>query len=445
MHFSYANSIDYIYSLNKKRHIQLKFGFERMEAALAKFGHPQRELKFVHIAGTKGKGSTISFLSFIFREKYRIGLFTSPSLMNTSERISLNGALITPKEFTGITIYLKKLYKTLPKELIPTTFESFTIMAFIYFNSKEVDLSLLEVGMGGRLDATNIIEKPLVSIITPISFDHQKSLGDTLRAIAGEKAGIIKERVPVVVGKQMNEAKERILEGVQLKHADYFLYGKDFYVKNFSENSSGTTFDFLSPYFGVNFEGIHIPLIGLHQAENASVSIQAALLLDSMGFKISDQDIVAGIERSFWPGRFEIVDKHPLVVLDGAHNGASAKALYNTLVHFKKRKMVFLFSILKDKNIDDVLSKIAFEGAVFVITEVPFSGVRRMPVGLIKENMEKYVPQNNIIVERDFRKAFQIAYGLLEENDLLCVTGSLYLVASVRKIMNRFVFSGNIL
>ncbi len=442
---NYADAIDYVYRLNKNRFIRLDFGFSRMEAVLARLGNPERKLKAVHVAGTKGKGSTISFLSFILGIKYKTGLFTSPSLNNVLERISVNGVLMSPKEFVRYIERLKKIYGTVPAELRPTTFETFTIIAFMYFLNERTDISLLEVGMGGRLDATNIITSPLVSVITPISFDHQKALGNTLSEIAGEKAGIIKKNIPVVIGKQPIEAREKIVSVAKANHSQYFLYGKDFYAKNISENSSGTVFDFYSPYFNVKLKRVKISLIGAHQAENAAVSVQTALLLNKLGVNVSIEEIREGLEKTFWPGRFEIVNKNPFIVLDGAHNGASAEALFNALSYFRKRKTVYLFGILKDKNIDDVFSQIATKDAVFVLTEVPFSGHRRMQVELMADILKKYLPETRIFTEKNFRRAYSFARNMVSENDILCVTGSLYLVASVRKIMNRFVFSGNIL
>lgn len=442
---SFAESLDYIYGLNKKRHIRLKFGFDRMNAVLLMLEDMQEKLSVIHVAGTKGKGSTISFLSFILREKFSTGLFTSPSLINTVERFSINGVLMPPEDFLKIATFLKGIYKSLPEELVPTTFETFTIIAFLYFYGEDVDFALLEVGMGGRLDATNIIKKPLLSIITPISFDHQKFLGNTLYEIAGEKAGIVRVNVPVVVGKQKKEAEKRIIQEAKSKHAPYFLYGRDFYAENFRESIYGTLFDFYSPYSNIKMNDLSVPLIGIHQAENASVAVQAAILLKEIGFGIDKSNIIKGLKKSFWPGRAEIINRSPLIILDGAHNGASARALKRTLNRMEKKRTIFLFGILRDKNISDVLSEICDENCIFVITEVPFSGKRRLSVDLLRVYVEKYVPKNRIIVEKNFKKAFRKAFEITSKNDLLCVTGSLYLVASVRKLMNRFVFSGNIL
>ena len=443
---SYKKALDYIFNLNRKRKVLWEFGFERMEVVLSKLKDPQDRLKIVHIAGTKGKGSTVSFLSFILRKSYETGIFTSPSLVNTSERISINGLLISPKEFLEVFNDIVSIYKTLPDKLIPSTFETFTILAFEYFIRQKVDIALFEVGMGGRLDATNIVKHPLISVITPISYDHQKVLGNTLGEIAYEKAGIIKNKGIVVVGKQEKEAKKVILDVAKSRNAKVFLYGRDFYADNIRQESNKTLFDFYSRISNVGFKDLEIPLLGTHQAENASISIQTALLLDKMGLSVSRSMIHSGLQKSFWPGRMEIVGKDPTIVLDGAHNGASALALNNALKLFAGKRIIFLFGILKDKNIDSVLSALSRnKDALFVLTEVPFSGKRRLDVMQLKKYAEQFIPKDRIFYFRDFLKAFEYARRIAGKEDVICVTGSLYLVSSVRKLTNHFVFSFNIL
>ena len=446
-HFTrYKKALDYIFNLNRKRKVFWEFGFDRMEVVLEKLKNPQDRLKIVHVAGTKGKGSTVSFLSFILRQSYSTGLFTSPSLINTNERISINGLLIPPKEFLKVFNDVVAIYKILPDKLIPSTFETFTILAFEYFKRKKVDIALFEVGMGGRLDATNIVKHPLISVITPISYDHQKVLGNTLGEIAYEKSGIIKNNGIVVVGKQEEEAKKVILDVAKTRNAQVFLYGKDFYADNIRQQNDKTLFDFYSRLGDVSFRNLEMPLLGTHQAENASISIQTALLLNRMGLSISHSMIRSGLKKSFWPGRMEIVNKDPVIVLDGAHNGASALALNNALKLFSGRKIIFLFGILKDKNINSVLSVLSRnKDAIFVLTEVPFSHKRRLDVMQLKKYTEQFVPKNRIFYFNDFLKAFEYSRKIAGKKDVICVTGSLYLVSSVRKLTNHFVFSFNIL
>ncbi len=443
--FSYLRSLDYIYCLNRNKKIWLQFGFDRMENFLERIGNPQDLLKTVHIAGTKGKGSTLSFLSFILREKLRVGAFTSPSLINTGERISVNGHLITPHEFSLILDDLRKFYKIISVEDTPSTFETFTIASFIYFLEKRVDLALYEVGMGGRLDATNIIKSPLVSIITEISFDHQEFLGNSLKEIAMEKSGIIKKGVPLVIGRQEKAVSEIIANEASRNKVQCFEYGKDYFISDAKENNKGVVFDFHSQTFQRHFKELVIPLIGYHQAENASSAIQTALLLEDMGYGINEKDIYNGLAKSFWPGRLEIVSEKPFIVLDGAHNGASSKALVRSLKNIFSGRIVFLFSMLRDKNIEDTLSVLASVGEMFVLTETPNSYSRRLEVEKLDSIAKKYISRDKIIVEKNPRKAFDFAKKNVGNDGLLCVTGSLYLIAYIRKLMNYFVFSKNLL
>ena len=443
--FSYSHSLSYVYGLNRNRKIWLKFGFDRMLNILDKIGNPQDSLKTIHIAGTKGKGSTLTFLSSILRQKFKVGSFTSPSLVNATERISVDGSLIPPHTFSLIVDRLRKIYGPMEKENIPSTFETFTIISFIYFLEEQVDVALYEVGLGGRLDATNIIKHPLISIITEISYDHQKILGNTLRKIATEKAGIIKKGTELVIAKQEREASETIVNKSKEKRVDYFEYGKDYFVTNVKEFEKGTVFNFYSPSLTKGFEKLFIPLTGKHQAENAASSVQSALLLERKGYDLDESDIRIGLSKAFWPGRSEIVSKTPLVILDGAHNKASASALAHLLVKTFNKKIVFLFSMLKDKNIEDTLSVLAPIGERFVLTEIPHSFSRRLTVDKLNYIAQRYISKDKITIEKNPDRAFYIARRSIKEDELLCVTGSLYLVGYIRKLMNYFVFSKNLL
>ena len=443
--FSYSHSLSYVYKLNRNRKVWLKFGFDRMLNVLEKIGNPQDSLKTIHIAGTKGKGSTLAFFSSILRQKFKVGSFTSPSLVNATERISIDGSLIPPHSFSLIVDRLKEIYSSIEEENVPSTFETFTIISFIYFLEKQVDIALYEVGLGGRLDATNIIRHPLVSIITEISYDHQKTLGNTLREIATEKAGIIKKGTPLVIAKQEKEALETIVNKARKKRIDYFEYGKDYFITNVKEYEKGTIFDFHSPSLTKNFEKLFVPMMGKHQAENAASAIQAALLLKEKGCNLDESDIRNGLSKTFWPGRLEIASKIPLIVLDGAHNKASAEALAHLLMKVFDKKIVFLFSMLKDKNIEDTLSVLAPIGERFVLTEVPHSSSRRLTVDKLNHIAERYISKDRIVVEKNPVRAFYTARRNIKEDELLCVTGSLYLVGYIRKLMNYFIFSKNLL
>jgi len=441
----YSDAVDFVYSLSDNISAPSLFGLEKIRNFLKFIGNPQNSLRSIHVAGTKGKGSTVVFLSFLLRNVFNsVGLYISPSITNVAERISVNGSLISPVDFLYYSKKIESLYKNIPEESVPSIFETFTIIAFLYFKDKKVDMSIIEVGLGGRLDATNVINKPLISIVTEISLDHQKILGETLGEIAFEKAGIIKENSFVVLGVDNREALSKISEIAKTRNSLCFVLGKDFEVKNVRTYKEFSAFDFVSHVSARKFRDIKTRIIGAHQVKNAAVAIQSVLLLEEEGFRISQDYLYDGILKAFWPGRFEIINHNPLVVLDGAHNDASAEALRNTLKLLGK-KSVFLFSMLNDKNLDRVLSILAGSAERFYITEVPFSFSRRLNAYYIADVLKKYMDEKKIKILKDPGKAFYQAKESLSKKEILCVTGSLYLVGFVRELNKIFTFSQDML
>lgn len=442
---SYKDSLDYVFRLGGKINVPAKYGLEKIKSLLDLINNPQDRLRHIHVAGTKGKGSTTRLISSILQaSKYKVGMYISPSLVNISERISINGELIPPKKFLEYVKFLSNIYNQISKEDIPSTFETFTIIAFQYFDESEVDFSVLEVGLGGRLDATNIIKNPLVSVITEISYDHQKILGGNLSQIASEKAGIIKTGLPVVIGTKDLESKGEILKVAKERSAPYYCLGDDFGFEIKGESPAGTIFDFYSKSFKVNFRDLRISLLGKHQVSNASLAIQVLLLLKKTGINISDETIYQGIKNTFWPGRLEVIKKTPLVVLDGAHNGSSAKVLSENIDLFG-RNVVLLFSMLSDKNVEDTLFYLSQIAKKIVITEVPNSFGRKLEADVIYGKAKHFFHKDNIEVIRNPREAYFKILGALNKTELLCVTGSLYLVGFVREIEKIFTFSNNVI
>lgn len=345
---NYENALAYIKSTGK---FGSRPGLEVISKLLEKMGDPQKKIKAVHIAGTNGKGSCASYISHILCENgYNTGLFTSPPITHETERIQLNGKYIDENDFAVITEYVKSFADTLEDDGLhyPTEFELFTAVAFEYFARKNVDFAVLETGMGGRLDATNVCV-PIVSDITAIGLDHTQWLGDTLEKIAVEKGGIIKNGVPVVLyPEQDNSARCALTKIAEEKNSR--LYDSKDAIYTIKETLiEGSVFDY--SYGNIHFENLCTHLIGVHQVKNAVNAITAILALKDSGYSISDESIRNGIQKTQWQGRFEIVYKKPLVIFDGGHNEQCMSALVKCVdMYLGDYKKILVFSMFKDKD-----------------------------------------------------------------------------------------------
>jgi dihydrofolate synthase/folylpolyglutamate synthase len=425
---SYLNSlINYERNLDKITYGEKKFYLERMNYLLDIMGNPHRYLKAFHIAGTKGKGSTSAMIFSVLKEKgYKVGLYTSPHLQSIRERISTNEGWITKEEFTKLIDEIKPFVDKASKHPIygpPTFFEVLTSAAFLYFYKKNLDFVVIEVGLGGRLDATNTI-KPLVSIITPISFDHMHILGNTLKEIAREKAGIIKENTPVVCSPQNSEAWETIKEIAIQRKAPYIKVDELYSWKKISSNLKGQIFII----YGNGREDIfEIPLLGGHQLVNA-LSAYVSLNLN-ISWNISYEDLKRGFSRVNWKGRFEVIQKEPLVILDGAHNVSSAIALKETLEDYVIFDKLFLIcGMMRDKDSYAFLRTLEPLVYSFHFTPLPSSRTKK-PEELGENVKDKNKP---IYYYENFPKAFEDVYKKASPQDLILITGSLYLVGEAR-------------
>lgn len=345
---TYENALAYIKGTGK---FGSRPGLEVISGLLKKMGDPQKNIKAVHIAGTNGKGSCASYISHILCESgYNTGLFTSPPITQETERIQLNGKYINKDEFAKITEYVKSFADTLEDDGLhyPTEFELFTAIAFEYFSRKKVDFAVLETGMGGRLDATNVC-MPVVSVITAIGLDHTQWLGDTLEKIACEKGGIIKNDVPTVLYPEQDNSARCALTQIAAKKNSRLYDTKDvsYTVKETSIN--GSMFDYT--YGNMCLKNIVTPLIGIHQVKNAINAITAVLALRESGYKVSDENIRNGIQKTKWQGRFEIVSKNPLVIFDGGHNEQCMSALVKCVdMYLGDYRKILVFSMFKDKD-----------------------------------------------------------------------------------------------
>jgi len=324
---SYPDSVRFLYALGNEIR-SAKFALDRIRAVLDALGNPQRTFRVVHVAGTNGKGSTCAMIEAGLRSAgIRTGLFTSPHLIEPTERIQISGAAVTPEQFQRSFAVVHEIAETLDLDCHPTYFETVTAMAFWLFRELGVETAVIEVGLGGRLDATNVVD-PELTVITPIDFDHEIYLGHTLQAIAREKAGILKPGVPAIFARQRPEASA-VLEaragelGVEVTRA------ADFEICDLEIDARGSRFSVLG--LGESQFSVHCPLAGEHQVENA---VTAALALQRLG--VSPE----GIEYTRWPGRLEHVAPNPDVILDGAHNPAGARALARYLQRFYAHRKI---------------------------------------------------------------------------------------------------------
>ncbi len=417
---TYQQSLDYLYGLEK---FGMIFNLTQVERILNAIGDPHKEIQTIHIGGTNGKGSTAAMMSSILqKEGYRVGLYTSPHLIRFTERIKVNGKEIEEEEVAALAGWMRKEIEA-SGILPPFTFFDFTTaMALHYFKQKLVDLAILEVGLGGRLDSTNVVD-PLIAIITNIAKDHEEYLGKSILKIAQEKAGIIKKGRPLITAATQPLVLRLFSKVCQGKESPYFRVGKEFrYVR-----AEDGDFD----YEGLNRKlwGIHLNLKGFHQVINATTALGAMEVLEDLGYRVSTHAMIDGLKEVDWPGRLEIVSSSPRVILDGAHNPAGALVLKESLEkEFQYQNLILLIGIMKDKDIQSMLHLLAPLAHHIIFTK-PHTDRAAAP-SLLK----KALGQNGKKAEiaENLREAIERGLSLTQKEDLLCITGSLYTVGEAR-------------
>ncbi|MDD3631505.1 MAG: bifunctional folylpolyglutamate synthase/dihydrofolate synthase [Atribacterota bacterium] len=426
---NYKKAIEYIYNLNK---YGIKLGLKNITCLLSLFDNPHLKTRVIHVAGTNGKGSTSAIIHSILQNAgYKVGLYTSPHLVSFQERMVINGEYITPDEVISLLEKLKPAIDRVARTegcQHPTFFEVITTMAFLYFSEKKVDFAIMEVGLGGRLDATNV-SQPLVSVITHIDFDHMDRLGNTLAEIAGEKGAIIKQNTPVVSAGQFPDAQDVIKKIAREKKAPLYIYGEEIDATLISSQLKGNYFN----YRGINnkIDNLFVPLAGDFQIENTSLAIATAELLHNIGFVIPQDDIIRGVANSKWPGRFEIVREKPLVILDGAHNPNGVEQFIKNLKKLvPDKKIIAVLGIFQDKDYITILKNIIPQVNQVILTMA--DNPRATPTAVLAEEVKHYIDDESIIETNDVETAINKSFQIAREDDVICITGSLYTVGEAK-------------
>jgi len=434
---TYAEATAFLYGL---RRFGWRPGLATIERLVALLDDPQAGIPFIHVAGTNGKGSTAAMLDAIFRAAgYRTGLYTSPHLLSFTERIRVNGEPINEAEIVALTEELKKLCAAhfalettaptgdrLPH---PTFFELTTAMAFLHFRRRAVDAAVIEVGLGGRLDATNVIE-PRVVVITNIALEHEQYLGRTLTEIAGEKAGIVKARVPVVTA-----ARGDALEVIRRRAAELqapVVFAPEVYRWEVRESDlAGQTIDVEGPRH--RYEALRVALLGRHQVENAVLAVAAAEAAQEQGFALDTAAIRRGLAEVAWPGRLQVVEERPRIILDGAHNPAGTEALTAFLAEHRAAlgRLILVFGVLQDKDWAAMLRRLAPLADAIVLTHPPTE--RAADPALLAPAVRRYASAS---VAPDLEGALAQAREAARPEDTILVAGSLYTVAAALRILS---------
>ncbi len=434
----YNQALDY---LNHLARFGSKLGLERMHDLLELLGRPDADLNVIHVAGTNGKGSVCAGLSSILRAAGRsVGLYTSPHLSRFNERIAIDGEPISNQDLARVLTEVRRAADVVAgQEESPTQFEVSTAAMLLYFREKRPDFVILEVGLGGRLDATNSVSRPLLTVITPVSLDHTEVLGPDLPSVAREKAGILKPGVPVVIGPQEPPALEVIERaagelGCPALHVAEGAQGPDWAgFAPVDVGPHGGEFRYWDSLEGEDSlwraDGVKTSLLGRHQIPNAAVAVASARQLGRLGHvKITREHLRSGLKSCIWPGRLEVIGRSPRVIVDGAHNAAGASALAEALTEiWPKADLVLLFAAQGHKNWRDMLGPLAALSREVVVTRVPWGQ------SLDPEEAISWLGRG--MACSDLEKAADMALETAGPNSTVLITGSLYLVGPARDLV----------
>ena len=410
------------------------YNLERISHLLTQLGNPHRQLKVVHVAGSKGKGSTAALIASILTHAgYKTGLFTQPHLISPRERCRINSRLISEEEFARSVDRLKPSIEAMGELKSVgrvSFFEIYTALAFSYFADNAVDFAVIEVGLGGRLDATNVVD-PLVSVITPISLEHTAILGDTHEAIAKEKAEIIKPNRPVVLAPQIPEAQAVFEDVAADRDAPIDAVGRDIHLKRKDWNISGQTFDLTTQ--SAFYPDLFLPLLGEHQAFNAATAVASIERIRKEGYTVPRTSIYDGLREVRWPGRMQVVGRSPVILLDGAHSPTSAEALCKAIREiFRYRRLILVVGLMRDKDLQ-AIGQVLCPFAAEIITTQAFDNPRVIPA---EEIAQAWLETGaNFHVCPSVREAIPLAQSIATPSDLICIAGSIYIVGEAMKVL----------
>src|SRR5687767_1136122 len=434
---SYAKALRYIASLSDYERLRIvrytsqNFDLDRMRTLLKKLGNPHEQFRSIHVAGTKGKGSTCAMIAAMLQASgYKTGLYTSPHLVDIRERMQIDGHMIPQSEFARLVRLIEPIAAKIKPA--PTTFDVLTAIAFKYFAEQKVEIAVVETGLGGRLDSTNVL-KPEVTAITSISKDHMAQLGSTIGRIAEEKAGICKAGIPAITVQQDPEAEVVLRRVAEKVGAPFNVTGKSIEFSYRFESSR-----MLGPHNRIclttpnsKFEHLAVPLLGEHQAINCGLALSVIDRLKGRGFVINDSKAMEGLAKTVVPGRMEMVSQNPRVIVDGAHNAASLDAVMKAIgQHIPYDSMVVIFGCCSDKDVAGMLERITSGADKVIFTKV--NNIRSAdPSELAAQYIEQYGKMAQVAATLE--DALAIAYRAVTKEDLICITGSFYLVGEAKK------------
>jgi len=409
---SYKEAVSYLYGLQK---FGIKFGLSKTSNLLEAVGNPHNGQQYIHIGGTNGKGSVASFIaSILIKAGLKVGFYSSPHLIRFTERFKINDKEISQNKAAALVEYLMDIFD--PEEP-PTYFEATTAMALIYFAEEETDIAIMEVGMGGRLDATNVIT-PLISVITNISKEHKEFLGTRLLDIAGEKAGIIKKRVDLVTGATQTNIINLFQSIAKEKGAPFWRVGTNM---RYRITGSGLH------YNGINrrLKTLQLGLRGKHQGRNAAIALAVIELLENKGYEISSRAIRQGLKDTSWPGRMHVIAYNPTIILDGAHNPVAVKVLVDSLKHeFIYKRLILVVGIMEDKDIKELLREIVPMAQYIIYTRPEYFRAAEPEVLMSEAAIWKRPGEVVPVLTNALDRAMEIS----DDHDLIVVCGSLFTV-----------------